>query len=224
MVNNPRRFSQIIVEAMKRYDLNFEKLSRLTNISERYLEALIEERFEALPPAPYVHGYIKKIAKVLELDGDQIWNEFLKYHPQIRRSGEKDRLPSNRFAFNRVFLKPFLIFLVLVFLISVYFILKSFFYYQPEITFLNLNEGDIITKEPELVIKGKVKLADLLTLNGNRIYPDTQGNFETVVTLQPGLNALEFRAKKILSGKEIVITKKVIYQTEETSSQNNVSP
>ena len=39
--------------------------------AERSLALLLEERFDKLPPAPYVHGYLVKIAEALKLLVDE---------------------------------------------------------------------------------------------------------------------------------------------------------
>lgn len=206
-----KTLSQILVEAMRRYDFNVEKLSRLTDISERFLEALIEERFEKLPAVPYARGYIKKIAGLLNLDGEELWEVYLKNRRDIRRSGEKDKLPANRFALSSIFNRSAVIVIVIFILILGYFAVRGgLILSRPEISFSNLEENYTISSEPEINIKGKVKPTDVLTINSNRLYPDSEGNFETLVRLQPGLNTLEFKVRRFL-GEEKTITKQIFY-------------
>ena len=88
----------LILEALKLKGMNLEKLSQLSGVSERSLALLLEEQFDKLPPAPYVHGYLVKIAETLNLDGRELWREYLKNNEEIRRSGKEDILPLNRFA------------------------------------------------------------------------------------------------------------------------------
>ncbi len=98
MENENKNLANLILEALKLKGLNLDKLSQLTGVSERSLALILEERFEKLPSAPYIHGYLLKIAEVLNLDGQKLWQEYLKNNAEIRRSGQEDTLPLNRFA------------------------------------------------------------------------------------------------------------------------------
>jgi cytoskeletal protein RodZ len=49
-------------------DLSFDQISRETNISIRYLEALEAENFAVFPGEPYIIGFIKNYGAYLELD------------------------------------------------------------------------------------------------------------------------------------------------------------
>jgi hypothetical protein len=58
-------------------------------------------------------------------------------------------------------------------------------------------------------------------LNGERIYPDENGNFSKEIELKEEFNTLVFEAKKFL-GKESTVTKQIFYEkpAEENFSQN----
>jgi len=77
----PRTFSAIIIDALRARGLTVEKLATTTGISERFISGLLDESFEALPPAPYTRGYILKIAEVLGLEGAVLWKEYVRDHP-----------------------------------------------------------------------------------------------------------------------------------------------
>ncbi|TSA45348.1 helix-turn-helix domain-containing protein, partial [bacterium] len=51
---NDQKLTNFILEALKLKGLTLDKLSQLTGVSERSLALLIEEKFDKLPPAPYV--------------------------------------------------------------------------------------------------------------------------------------------------------------------------
>src|SRR5215510_5394880 len=48
--------------------LGFEQISRETNLSIRYLEALETENFGVFPGEPYIIGFLKNYGAYLELD------------------------------------------------------------------------------------------------------------------------------------------------------------
>jgi cytoskeletal protein RodZ len=53
-------------------DLSFDQISRETNISIRYLEALEAENFSVFPGEPYLVGFIKNYGAYLELDVEKL--------------------------------------------------------------------------------------------------------------------------------------------------------
>ena len=202
----------ILIDALRAKNLNVEKLSELTGISERFINLLIEEKFNLLPSAPYVRGYLMKISETLNLDGEKIWQEFLKDNEAVRRSGQRDELPRNRFAIKGLNKKTLLIIIVGAVIIIIYLLLRI-----PELlsgsqlTLLNINENTVV-HEPNFSILGKMNPEDELTINGEVIYPQKDGSFEKTITLEPNVNTVTFKVKRFL-GKEYVITKQIIYQT-----------
>jgi cytoskeletal protein RodZ len=221
MAENEKNLSQIILEAARIKGYSIEKLSQLTGVSERFLNFLVEEKFHLLPPAPYVHGYLMKIAAVLDLDGKKIWSDYLKDNSHIRRSGEKDYLPQNRFS-TEVSRKK-LIWIVLALVVFggyVVFRILSF-YNEPTLT-LNIKDN-FISKVPQLTIEGKTDNLNQLTINGEPVYLNDNGAFQKQVELQPGFNTFTFKIKRLL-GKEHTIIKRVFYQAsppDALKSQSN---
>lgn len=211
METEMKTLSQLIAESMRRAGLDVERLGRLTGISERFIGALLEEKLNDLPSAPYVRGYLKRISEVLNLNGEEIWRVYLKDRQEIRRSGEKDKLPANRFAASPLLKRPVVIIILLILVLLVYFLLRSgTIFGQTEINFIGLGESYVVSPGSEFVIRGTIEPLASLTMNGTRLYPDEEGYFEVKVQLQPGLNTFEFKVAKFL-GEEKTIVKQIFY-------------
>lgn len=58
--------------------ISLEEISSRTHISVSRLQALEENRFDVLGPEPFVVGYIRKFAKILEIDSDALVEEYKK--------------------------------------------------------------------------------------------------------------------------------------------------
>lgn len=63
-------------EARLRRRLDFRQVEQATKIRTRYLRALEEEDFEALPAETYVRGFLRAYADFLELDGQLYVDEY----------------------------------------------------------------------------------------------------------------------------------------------------
>jgi lambda repressor-like predicted transcriptional regulator len=216
MENENKNLANLILEALKLKGLNLDKLSQLTGVSERSLALILEERFDKLPSAPYVHGYLVKIAEILNLDGQKLWQEYLKNNAEIRRSGQEDTLPLNRFAIPKLNKKIIAAAgAVIIVLIFVIFRLPALFG-QPELKISNIKDNPTVVQEANFIIRGIMNPADELTVNGEIVYPDKDGNFEKNILLQSGFNNIIFQTKKLL-GKTYTVTKQIFYQTTSTT-------
>src|SRR3989338_8755966 len=89
--------AEIIAEAMTARGLSLQQLVKETGVPDTYLEAILKGNFQRLPSAPYISGYFKKIAAVLKIDENNLW-ETHQQETDLKISGPADSLPGNRFA------------------------------------------------------------------------------------------------------------------------------
>ena len=216
MENENKKLINLILEALKLKGMNLEKLSQLTGVSERSLALILEEQFDKLPPAPYVRGYLVKIAEALNLDGRELWLEYLKNNEEIRRSGKEDTLPLNRFAIPKLNKKIVAISGGAVLILAIIIFRLPAFFGQPELKIFNVSDNPTIVHEATFAIRGIMNPADELAINGEAIYPQKDGNFEKNILLQPGFNNVVFQIKKLL-GRTYTVEKQIFYQVKENN-------
>lgn len=203
-------FTETLLEALRTKGVTTEKLAQLTGISDRYLSALVGDELEKLPPAPYVHGYVVRIAEALGMDGEALWREYPKDPGTLRRSGKRDTLPMNRFTTSQIN-KRVLGIGVLVVLIVAYVIIRlPSIVGMPSLELANI-EDMMVVSTSTFTIAGSMNPADELTINGEAVYPENTGTFSRVVDLEPGFNTFEFRVKRFL-GKENVLVRQIFYK------------
>ena len=63
-------------EARYRQQLELSEIEQATKIRARYLQALEEESFDALPAQTYVKGFLRNYAEYLGLDGQLYVDEY----------------------------------------------------------------------------------------------------------------------------------------------------
>jgi len=218
MEERRNNLSSLILETLRAKNLSVEKLSQMTGVPERFLNLLIEERFEKLPAAPYVHGYLLKIAQALNLEGDRLWGEYLKDNALIRRSGKKDELPPNRFALSAITVnKKIIAFVSVLLILGIFVVIRLPSILGVPKLFVDV-EDDVVTSSSVITLSGTIEPKDQLTINGELIYSDSNGAFTKTVTLETGFNTFVFNVKRFL-GKERTAVKQIFYQTS-TSSDN----
>ncbi|MDP3725261.1 MAG: helix-turn-helix domain-containing protein [Nanoarchaeota archaeon] len=204
--------SKPIIEAMKKKGMTLERLEAVSGISERHIMAIVENNRKKLPAAPYLRGYLMKIGKILDFDGEELWKEYAAGGEAIRQSGAYDKLPENAPPEKKGGLK--IIFVGIVLLALAVFAGTRFFRADnPGIQFENLEEEITETKERTFMIRGAINQKFKLTLGEEEIVLKDGGAFEKEVILEPGFNTFIFVAKKAL-GKEHKFPKQIFYEEE----------
>jgi len=212
-----KKISEVIQDLMEGKGITVERLSYTTNIPKRFITALKEGNLKALPAKPYVRGYLLKIAAALEVEPDVILEAYQE-STEIKTSGEKDRLPVNRFVIHKIS-KSFLIGLLAILIIIVFLVIRfKDIVGTPSIN-IALPDNTLVSKEEVLEIRGSINPRDRLTLNQEIVYTDDSGNFKAEVSLSPGLNTLEFDVKRFL-GRETKVTKQIFYEIPEDINNN----
>ncbi|HXF43856.1 MAG TPA: helix-turn-helix domain-containing protein [Candidatus Paceibacterota bacterium] len=205
-----RNFSSVLIQAIKAKGLTVEKLALLTGVSDRFLDSFIEEKFNNLPPQPYVRGYVIKIAEVLGLDGEALWSDYLKDNGAIRKAGRDDELPRNRFDLPRFNAKLIILAVLVIAVVAVILLRLPFFSSSGALELLNPAESSVVVGDKDFLLEGKIDSAYTLFLNGERIYAGEDGIFRKQIELQEGFNTFIFNFKKAL-GKEQTVTRQVFY-------------
>jgi len=214
-MNDELNFKIFLEEKLKDRGWNLKRLSEISGISLSHLENLVNENFKALPAAPYIRGYLIRLSKILEFDY-LIWWEYFQRQNSIKKSGEKDELPKNRFEPKSIF-KPILVFLITL-LIIFYIVLRFNFIFGKPIIEVNIRENILNTNESNFLLEGKVKNADKVFVNSSETNI-VNGQFKKEILLQPGINTIEIRAQKTL-GKETKLIRQIFYEEKNKSDFN----
>lgn len=196
-------------ERMRERGLATKRLSELTGISVKHLEALRDGRVAELPPPPYLRGYLLKLGQILEFDGNDWWNELKNVRP-AKNFAPADELPKNRFKKEPI--KKYIILGGLALLLIFYFGFRfSKIFGQPGIAISYPSENPAVVNQNSISIIGRITNADTLKVNSETISAGQNGDWQKIISLQPGINTIEISAKKFL-GRETKIIRQIIYE------------
>lgn len=79
-------FDGAFIGKIRRYkNVNLEELSKLTCISMKYLYALEDNNYNALPAAVFTRGYVNQYCKILNLDPNRVIPSFMKLFNNERK-------------------------------------------------------------------------------------------------------------------------------------------
>ena len=186
----------------KREALGFsiEDVAHTTQISSKYVRALEENDLEVFSAKVYALGSLKKILNAVTYEDKERailefaseWNVRM-----FRKSREITPLPENRGK--NIYLTPLRLTLGFGAIFFIAFLAWGGFRFtnfvgSPK---LNIHEParDSMISVPIIRISGEVEKESSLTVNGRDITIDKNGNFNQLLELAAGLNALEFTAQ-----------------------------
>jgi len=208
-------FALFLSEKIRGKSMNPKKLAELSGIPEAHIEALVAGKFEVLPPAPYLRGYLIRLGGVLDFNGEEWWT-YLKEEGMLMGSGAEDLLPVNRFAKKKI---PKFIWIIVVLVIGgVYFGIRSAAILgTPTLIVTTPNATSATSTINQFSFQGQVQDANSVTLNGESVPIDANGYFSKLILLEPGLNSVEVAAKKFL-GREVRAVYQIVYEPPLASS------
>jgi len=212
---NDMSFPEFLAERLRSKGISQKKLSEITGIAPVHLANLFHGNFSDMPSKPYLRGYLIRIGRTLDFDGEELWGR-LEQEDTTKGARVSDELPRNRFIRSRV-PKSAWIAAVLVVVLAGYFIFAfPYIFGKPILAVAYPAENPYVTSSTTLTIQGTVRNADALYLVGNGsssseeiiIAPD--GSWEKEVALGEGPNSIVISAKKFLGG-ETSVTREIIY-------------
>lgn len=193
---------------------DLDDLSKRLKVRKDYLLALEEDNYQAIPGgAPIITGILANYSLALGLDP-------VKMRAIFRRdyiAGPKSILPPAELAKKSFSWTPAYTvasaFLVLAILVGVFYYSRSFFLGGPPVVDLDSPaEGELITGS-KVIVKGKIKRGDVVSVNGEKILLSADNSFEVEFDCRPGENLILIEASNP-QGEEVQLTRRFICQEE----------
>lgn len=200
-------------KAREEAGLNLKKFADLSKIPIRYLENLEGGNYEKLPVFVYIQGFLKKYAQILNLPVDELlaqYGEETGTAKDLRRKEmiELPSLPTPRIIVTPKRIKWAVIILIALVIIG-YLIYQLDFLIAPPRLIINYPAEDLMIERSTIEISGQSDISAKLTINGQQVYIDKDGNFLQELNLSPGVNTLKIEAVNRF-GKKSEITRQII--------------
>lgn len=201
-----KTLGDILKVTRKRKKISLTEAEEETKVREKYLEALEDGRYEALPGNVYALGFLSKYIDFLGLNNkNELMNRF---RLERGESPMQSRLAPNRqLKEPLLFLTPKLMTILVIVLILAgvlgYIIYSVRSFTQPPNLQISSPSSEQVLKEDQVDIIGKTDAGITLLINGQAIIADGNGNFRQTVKLTPGLNTFEIKAINRLKKENI---------------------
>lgn len=202
--------SEIIKKEREAKRLSIDDVADQINIPAKHLAALEDSDFSSLPAPVYVRGYLKKIAKNLNLNTDELWELFLK-ELDLAQPLAVDTLPNNRFEKK---VKPHYFVFKIIKIIPIVIIagtIGGFLFYQARLLFgppslkVVRPAFDLVTQDPTIIVEGYGRSNTYVVVNGKEVYLPKGGHFSEEIYLNSGVNEIKIEAESRLGKKTTII-------------------
>lgn len=210
-----RTVGQILREERERKFYTLLEIEKVTKIRIELLEALEADKYERLPPATFVQGFIKSYGRFLGLDTQKLLAIFRREFSEHKNPPRVLQSFSNPIKASRFYLTPSR----LISLVVVSMVLIFFGYLWFEYRYLILSPSldvkyppDQITVQEETVnVKGLIDPEATLSINNQEVAIEKNGEFGAEIKLTEGTNKLSIEAKSKI-GKVTKVERTVFLQ------------
>lgn len=200
-----RKVGEILKKTRLEKKLNLGDVEKATKIRLKYLQFLENDDYQRLPGLTYTRGFIKNYGEFLGLSSKELLAVFRRTIDE-RKSfrvipvGVSD--PLNQPTFTITPTKTIIfVFLAALLLFLGYLAQEFYSFTRPPTLKISSPAQDAVIYSETVEIKGKTDKDILLTLNGQAVNVDSDGNFKGKIDVVPGTVNLVFIAKN-KSGKE----------------------
>lgn len=180
--------------------LSLGDVSKSTKIQAKYIEYLEEGEYSKLPADVYVKGFLKSYAIFMGLNEAILIKQYLRekgIHSNIKKIDESDKL-SRPINFSSFVVTPKIIaasvtaVLVIGCFAYLYRQVNSFVS-SPRLFISSPSDGSSVDSKA-ITVKGIAEKDSSVSINGQNVLVDEQGQFQEEVGLQPGVNAITVKA------------------------------
>ncbi len=215
-------FGQFLESELKEKGISLKKLSEISGISLKNLEALREDEYGALPPSPYVYGYIKKLGFIFGFNSDE-WLQRIRASNREGHPPAEDKFPAKPVRKHILPRGSFVTLLIIAGLVLIFGIESPKIFGRPVVVLQYPEQNPAVATSKDITLTGTVKNGSELFINGESVDIGSSGAWGKTIALEAGMNPVEIKAEKFLGG-ETKIVEQIIYNATATSLSTSTNP
>ncbi len=198
--------------------IKLEAAAKKLNISLKYLKALEKGEYAKLPAGVYGKNFLREYALFLGLDYNKLTDAY-EQEKNIFAPAEHKDFFSKQVASGRLFwsipkIVRIAIIAAVILIFFIYLAIRLNIIISAPDLFIYNPPDNLITEKPTVEVVGKTQSEAKITINGQTVLSDAQGNFSQLINLKTGLNQINITAAKKYGRKNTVI-KQVLLKIEE---------
>lgn len=196
---------EILKKQREKLNISLAEVEKLIKMRQKFLAAVEENNWNIFSSKVYIEGIIKNYSKFLGLDSKKTLAFFRRDYERLELVKFKRKVSSQHLApETKKIVTGLLIFISLLFITYFGFQLKL--YLSPPKLTVTSPKTDKFTKEDKIKIIGKTEKDAAITIFGERVYQNSEGEFEFEFPLHQGKNELVIEVVGA-NGKKTIVKK-----------------
>ena len=198
--------------------LSLEEAEVGTQVRRKYLEAIENGHYTSLPGPVYIENFLRKYAVWLGVSEEFVIDVYRHKEQKILKKEYKPDFSQRRPSVPRSIITPKMVRVGVITLIVVvclayvgWEVAKIFS--PPDLSLISPPDN-ITVKEQSIDISGSTQPEVMVTINGQQVYLDVNGNFTETISLKEGLNEIVVTASKKRS-RSTTVTRHILYEKEQ---------
>jgi cytoskeletal protein RodZ len=225
---NMETLPEYLKAARESFSYDLKQVSKITNISDKFLRSLEEGHYHRLPADVYVYGFLKKLSELYRVDADLLLSQYKterNIHENLNQSKTSTKntniyrpsVPS-KFAFTPRTITVGLLALLILFVIGYVVYQVQAINRPPAINILEPADGSIIHAS-SVLLRGQTDVGASLYMDGQQLSVDSSGNFKEPISVSNGPKVLTLVATNSF-GKKNTKQLSIIGDLPDTSTAN----
>lgn len=192
---------EYLLEVRTELGLTLEEVSQATGVYEKFIHYIETGKYHLLPPGVYVLGFLKKLAKVYDVSADALVEQYRKErgivdHLATTKSAEEK---SWKTRLQKITITPKLLTIsgsVAIGMIAfLYVVFQVFAINKTPALAISEPKNDAVISGTSVSVAGKTEAGMIVAINGQNVFVDTNGNFQTTIGVAPGQKELRIEAQ-----------------------------
>lgn len=200
-----KTIGEILKAAREDKMVSLERLSALTKIDQKYLEAIESDQYTKLPSATVAKGFIRNIAKILDKNPDDMVAVFRRDYNEKPLGQAPVLIKKSNLNLTDLFhyQATYLVFGFLIFIFYLIFQYRAVIS-SPKLEVTNPQKNAVLVSP--VVVDGNTMPGNTVIINGDlKVIPDSQGHFSAKIDFSAGNNQLEITATSTFGRKTTLV-------------------
>ncbi len=198
-------------DARAKKKLKAEEAAEQLSISIKYIKAIEDGRFEALPSGLYQKKLIREYAGFLGAEIEPLLEEACRNGEKLYGKEQKifyrKTVKTGSLILQQIFRNMAILCVVTICFVYLFNRFDNIF--RPPLLEIVFPSENLITSDHSIDIQGRTEAETQIMINGNQVLSDAGGNFNKTVNLRSGMNTITIKARKKF-GNEITVVKQVL--------------
>lgn len=191
---------EYLLEVRNQFGLTLEEVSQKTGIYEKFIHYIETGKYHLLPPGVYVLGFLKKLAQIYNVSPEALQEQYRKERGIVEHQASEKLAGSKgwKSRLEKLTITPKLLTVSGSALVGViaflYIVFQVFAINKTPALAINEPKNDAVISGSSINVAGKTEAGITVSINGQNVFVDPDGNFHTTIGVAPGQKELKIEA------------------------------